>query len=204
MYSEVVVEGRLTGWREWVWLHGFCKDGHANIFPSHVTSSPWDAEVVSTSPLESRGAGTTQQKTQSWTPNLNDKGPHSFYLGLLRCSLLGGRWAAAWTGHAPVAVPGAVQPTASLSHQSEKPVREPPDDSVTHPGVDPKWAKKIWHHQALLCEQNQPPCLGVVYYTVIDNQKRGKVPSNTEHFLTQNKWGLKTIGTCLSSFHQFS
>ena len=92
--------------------------------------------------LNPEGLG-PQQKTQSRTPR-----PYSFYLGLLRCSLLGlkpllGRsQAAAGRGHIPTTVPGEVQPTASLSYQSEKPVREPPDDSVTHLGVDTKLSKK--------------------------------------------------------------
>lgn len=82
-YSEAVVEGRLTGWWEWVWLHGFCKDGHANTFPSHVTSSPWDVEVVSRFPLESRGTGTTAKDT------VQDSKAIQFLLGPLEMFTVG-------------------------------------------------------------------------------------------------------------------
>lgn len=57
--------------------------------------------------------------------------------------LLGGSWAAAWRGHIPTTVAGEVQPTASLSHQSEKPVREPPDDSVTQSGHQVKQKRPV-------------------------------------------------------------
>ena len=121
------------------------------MWPPHRGMLKWYLHFL----LNPEGLG-PQQKTQSWTPNLNDKGPHSFYLGFLRCSLLGLShcWEEGGQLHGQATLPpqylgrSSQQPASATSQKNQWESLQMIQWLTLE--WTPSEAKKTWHHQALL------------------------------------------------------